>query len=137
MRYPIILEEQPEGGFYAHSPDIPELHTQGDTREEALEEALDGLVTSFEFYFEDEKAVPLPSKVAGEDYVNVPAKTWSKVLILNAMLEQKITRSELARRIHVKKQNINKTLDLNHETKLSTLEKAARALGKSMEISFL
>ncbi|AWX99527.1 antitoxin [Marinomonas primoryensis] len=136
MKYPVTLLAENEGGFSASFEDIPEAFACGETHEEALEDALDALVTAFEFYFEDEKAVPLPSKVTNDDYVTVPATSWAKVLVLNSMVEQNVKRSELARRINVKKQNIKYMLDLRHETKLSTIERAAKALGKNMEVSF-
>ena len=39
-----VFEPQEEGGYYAYAPELPGLHTQGDTLEEAIsnaEEALD------------------------------------------------------------------------------------------------
>ena len=136
MKYPVTLTSEENGGFSVSFADIPEALTCGDDREDALAEALDALVTAFEFYFEDERAIPLPSAVEGEDYVEVPATTWAKVLLLNSMVEQHVKRADLARRIDVKKQNIKYMLDLRHETKMSTLERAAKALGKKMEVSF-
>lgn len=44
-----VFESQPEGGFYAYSPDLPELHTQGDTLEEAVANAEEALA----LYVED------------------------------------------------------------------------------------
>lgn len=37
MNYHVVLEEQEEGGFVAYVPELPGCHTQGETREEALE----------------------------------------------------------------------------------------------------
>ena len=37
MAFHIVLEEQKEGGFVAYVPELPGCHTQGQTREEALE----------------------------------------------------------------------------------------------------
>ncbi len=37
MSLHVILEEAEEGGFIAYVPELPGCHTQGDTREEALE----------------------------------------------------------------------------------------------------
>lgn len=82
MLYPVIIE-QDDSTFMARFPDIPEALTCGDTPEEALAEAQDALLTAFEFYFEDERAVPLPSAIVG-DSVAVPASVWAKVLLLNS-----------------------------------------------------
>jgi antitoxin HicB len=40
-RYSVVLTPQPEGGFTVTSPDMLELITEGDTREEALAMAVD------------------------------------------------------------------------------------------------
>ena len=40
-RVSIVLTPQPEGGYTVASPAVPELVTEGDTREEALAMALD------------------------------------------------------------------------------------------------
>ena len=40
-RFGIVLTPQPEGGYTVTSPDVLDLVTEGDTREEALAMALD------------------------------------------------------------------------------------------------
>ena len=40
-RYSVVLTPQPEGGYTVTSPDMLDLVTEGDTREEALAMALD------------------------------------------------------------------------------------------------
>jgi antitoxin HicB len=39
VRYAVVLEPEPEGGFSVSVPALPEAHTQGDTVEEALDNA--------------------------------------------------------------------------------------------------
>ncbi|PHM48564.1 type II toxin-antitoxin system HicB family antitoxin [Xenorhabdus miraniensis] len=136
MRYPVILEPVAEGGYFVSFPDIPEALTQGDTREEALEMALDALITSFEFYFEDNKKIPLPHPVGqDEDYVEVPLSVASKVLMLNAFVDSKLTQIELANRMGVKKQEVTRIFDLHHSTKIDTVAKAATAIGHQLTLS--
>lgn len=132
MRYPINLQPD-NGGYVVSFPDIPEALTQGDTREEALEMGLDALITAFEFYFEDNQKVPLPGDVAG-DYVDVPLSVASKVLMLNAFIESGLTRVELADRIGIKKQEVNRLIDLQHATKIDAIQRAMKALGKRLEL---
>lgn len=136
MRYPVNLVPAPEGGYVVSFPDIPEALTQGDSREEALDAALGALITAFEFYFEDNEAIPLPSVVAtGDDYVEVPLSVASKMLLLNAFLESKLSQLELAKRIGKPKQEITRLFDLNHATKIDAVQAAAKALGKELAIS--
>lgn len=134
MRYPINLELDPDaGGYFVSFPDIPEALTQGDDREEALTMGLDALVTAFEFYFEDNRRVPLPGDITG-DYVEVPASVAAKVLMLNAFIDSGLTQVELASRMGVKKQEVTRLFDLQHATKIDTVQKAITALGKRLEL---
>jgi antitoxin HicB len=73
MRYPVNLEPDGEGWF-ASFPDIPEALTSGTTIGHALQMAKDALITAMDFYFEDGRAVPLPSPVqAGQYAIDLPA----------------------------------------------------------------
>lgn len=135
MRYPVNLEPD-SGGFFVSFPDIPEALTQGDGREDALSMALDALVTAFEFYFEDNRKVPLPSEVTGE-FVDVPLSVASKVLMLNAFIDSGLTQTELANRMGVKKQEITRLFDLKHATKIDAIQKAMQALGKRLDLQVI
>ncbi|MDA5482166.1 type II toxin-antitoxin system HicB family antitoxin [Yersinia intermedia] len=135
MRYPVNFEHD-ETGWAASFPDIPEAHTGGATKEEALSEALDALVTAFYFYLEDQRPVPMPS-TSGEDFVEVPASVAAKVLLLNVMLSTGTTNAELARRLGTRPQDVQRIVDLGHVTKIDTIETAFKALGKRLEITVL
>lgn len=132
MRYPIKLQSD-SGGYFVSFPDIPEALTQGEDREEAMSMGLDALVTAFEFYFEDERKVPSPGKIIG-DYVEVPASVAAKILLLNEFLDAGLTKTELANRMGVKKQEITRIFDLRHSTKIDTVQKALMVLGRRMEV---
>jgi antitoxin HicB len=57
-KLPLILEPQPEGGFTLTSPLLPELLTECDTVEEALDNARDALAAVLEIYQELSKPLP-------------------------------------------------------------------------------
>lgn len=132
MRYPVNLQPD-SGGYVVSFPDIPEALTQGDTREEALSMAQDALITAFEFYFEDNQAIPMPGEVSG-DFVEVPLSVASKVLLLNAFVESGLTRVELAERVGIKKQEVNRLIDLQHATKIDAIQRAMNALGRQLDV---
>lgn len=135
MRYPVNLSKADEGGFFVEFPDIPEALTQGETKEEAMVNALDALVTAFEFYFEDGEEIPEPG-IIKEDYVELPLSVEAKILMLNAFVESKLTQSELAARMDVKKQEVTRLFDLKHSTKIDTIQKAVNSLGHRMELKY-
>lgn len=135
MRYPAMFQPAPEGGYTITFRDIPEAITQGDSIEEARAMAADALLTSMDFYFEDQRQVPKPSKAwAGEELVELPPSVWAKVLLLNEMLAQKVRPSELARRIGSKPQTVTRLLDLHHATKIDELARALGTLGKRLDL---
>lgn len=137
MQYPVMIKKDGDG-FLAKFPDIPEALTGGDTREETLKLAQDALITAFEFYFEDQRLVPEPSKAKkGQALVHVPASVWAKVLLLNTMLSENVTQAELARRMGTRKQEMQRIINLHHPTKIDQLDNALLALGKEIYMSVL
>lgn len=135
LTYPAKIT--PDGrGFLVQFPDVPEALTQGRTREHALKLAADALRTAMDFYFEDARPVPMPSRVKrGQVGIELPASVAAKVLLLNTMLEQKVTPAELARRLHTSPQSVNRLVDLGHATKIDTVADALRAMGRHMELA--
>ena len=58
FKVPLILTAQPEGGFTVTSPVLPELLTEGDTIEEAVENVHDALEAVIEIYEDLKKPLP-------------------------------------------------------------------------------
>jgi antitoxin HicB len=134
MFYPARFEPADEGGFVVTFRDIPEAITQGDTELEALEMAADVLISAMDFYFEDRRAVPLPSEAeTGEQLIEVPASVAAKVLLLNELVSAGISNAELAHRMGTRPQEVQRIVDLSHATKIDTVAKAISALGKHLE----
>jgi antitoxin HicB len=135
LRYPALFE--PDGsGFVVSFRDIPEALTQGETLGEARAMAADALLTAMDFYFEDRRPVPSPSKAKkGEELVALPPSVSAKILLLNEMIAQGVTPSELARRLNTRPQDVNRIMLLNHATKIDTIAQALSVLGKQLEIS--
>lgn len=57
-RLPLTLSPQPEGGFTVTSTLLPELVTEGDTFEEALENVRDALAAVAELYEDTGRELP-------------------------------------------------------------------------------
>jgi antitoxin HicB len=136
MKYPAKFIAAAEGGFVVTFRDIPEAITQGDTEEEAFDMARDVLLSAMDFYFDDKRTVPPPSKPRrGERLIPLPLSAAAKVLLLNEMLVQHVGPSELARRLGVSPQAVNRLVNLAHPTKIDTVEDAMGALGKHLELT--
>jgi len=132
--YPVNLRK--DGKFVLVTfPDIPEAITQGKDRTEALAMAREALEISMDFYFENHRPVPMPSKPKrGQAVVELPLSVAAKVLLLNEMLRQKVRPIDLARRIGTTKQEVNRLTDLKHATKIDRIDTALRALGKRLTL---
>lgn len=136
LNYPYILTPDSNGTFLVTFPDIPEAAAVGEDEETAAIEALDGLLCALDGYFDDRRPIPLPSMPKdGQDTVSLPALETAKVLLLNEMLAQGVRKAEMARRLDVHMPQIDRLLDLRHNTKIDFLEKAAAKLGRKLNIS--
>ena len=70
MRFTVVLEQEPDKGFVASVPALPGCVSQGDTREDALQNIREAI----ELYLEDcrESGDPIPSE-SGREFVEIDA----------------------------------------------------------------
>ncbi|HEX4007758.1 MAG TPA: type II toxin-antitoxin system HicB family antitoxin [Acidobacteriaceae bacterium] len=136
LAYPVRLTPDREsGGYVVNFPDIPEALTQGETVEEALQQAQDALETALDFYFDERRAVPMPSRPKrGQRTVALPISIEAKILLLNEMTRQGVRPADLARRLKTSPQAINRLVNLKYATRIDSVAEALEALGKTLEI---
>jgi antitoxin HicB len=139
LAFPVKLTHDKESaGFVVTFPDIPEAITQGETVEEAMAMAQDALETALDFYFDDRRPVPIPSRPKrGQRLVSLPLSIEAKVLLLNEMVRQRVRPAELARRMRTSPQAVNRLVNLRYVSKIDGIAGAMAALGKSLEIQAL
>ena len=132
--YPVNLRK--DGKFVLVTfPDIPEAITQGSNRVHALEMGKEALELAMEFYFEENRRIPMPSQPKrGQPVIELSPSVAAKVLLLNEMLRQNVRPVELARRIGTTKQEVNRLTNLRHSTKIDRIDEALRALGKRLYV---
>ena len=136
MKYPIDLRLDTNGQLLITFPDIPEAATAADTEEEAMAQAIDALESALDFYFDERRLVPLPSRVKrGQAFVDLPATVAAKAMLHNELLTTGVKKAELARRMKMAAPNVERIFHAKHRTKFETLEAAFAALGKKLEIS--
>ena len=135
LDFPIVLRRQPEGGYLVTFPDIPEAVTQADDAGVALQRAVEALETALSFYVDERRPLPvagMPKR--GQRTVRPSALECAKLGVYQAMLEQGIRKSELARRLGWHLPQVDRLFDLQHASRLDQIECAARALGKRIEV---
>jgi antitoxin HicB len=135
LAYPAKFAPAEEGGFVVTFRDIPEAITQGESVENAQARATDALITALDFYFEDRREVPAPSRARrGERLIGLPASVSAKVLLLNEMVRQRVRPIDLARRMKVTPQEVTRLTDVRHRTRIDSIEQALRVLGKHLTV---
>lgn len=135
MFYPARFEQE-EGGYTVTFRDLPEAITCAANEEEAMKMAEDVLLSTVEVYIEMERAFPAPSEIeAGEKTVTLADSVYAKVLIHNAMLEQKLTKASLARLTGIRPPEIQRILDPHHATKIDTISGVLAVMGRPLVLS--
>jgi antitoxin HicB len=135
LNYPVVLEAAAEGGFVVTFPDVPEAITQGDDEAEALLRAVDALETALEFYTADGADLPKASKPRrGQRTVRPCAQACLALVIYQAMCDDGVRKSELARRLGWHMPQVDRVLDMRHATRLAQAEAALAALGRSLSV---
>lgn len=136
LNYPITLTPDTNGTLLVSFTDFPEANSVGDSMDHALTEAVDALITSLEFYFDERQPVPLPSTpTPGQQTVALPALETAKVLLWNEMQRKNLRKADLARMLNVHQPQIDRLFDLRHSSKLDFVEQAALALGRRLAIT--
>ena len=65
FKIPLVLAPQPGGGYVVTSPLLPELHTEGETADEAVANVQDALAAVVELY--EDLGRPLPQNAVVAD----------------------------------------------------------------------
>lgn len=128
LTYPVDLLEDGDT-VMASLPDLPGCRTYGETREEALERAVDAALTLITALVKDREEVPGGSPADGRPVVCLPLQAELKVQLYRAMRAHGIGQSDLAERLNKSQKEVWRLLDLTHASKLDQIEAAFAALG--------
>ena len=138
MVYPVRLTPDTiDGGFTVTCRDFPEAITQGETILQSVHEASDAIEEAIASRMKRGADIPVPSrKKLGEHMATVPLSTSLKAVLYQAMREDNISKSELARRIGVDEKEVRRMLDPRYPSKTPGLERALLCLGRSVVAEF-
>ena len=75
-KIPLVLIPQPEGGYTVTSPLLPELVTEGDSLDEALENVKDALATVIELYQDLGRSLPQNTQI-----LDVNSPVWLETVV--------------------------------------------------------
>jgi antitoxin HicB len=134
LQYGIKLEPDDNGTLLATCPDLPGMVTFGEGRLDALGRAVGAIEEWIAAAINDGRDVPRPKRHPGLDIVALPAMTALKVELYRAVREAGISRAELTRRLHWKRESVDRLFRLDHASRLPQIEAAARVLKKNVDI---
>jgi len=135
LSYPVKMTRDTNGTILVTAPDFPEVATFGVDTADALLRAVDAIATAIQGRISDGEEVPRPSMPKQrQKSVALPALLWAKLELYRAMRQTGMRKADLARRLKVHPPQIDRLLDLDHDSRLDQIEKAARAMGRELHI---
>jgi antitoxin HicB len=137
LRYPADIKQDTEGkDWVVRFPDLKGTNTGALSLDEALSEAADCLGSRLAQLLADRKPVPEPSAPRGRQrLIAVPFWIAPKIALYQAMREQGVSNTELARRLKVGETVVRRMLDPDHATRAARLEAALLAVGKRLYVA--
>lgn len=135
--YPAKIEEE-EGFFTVTFRDIPFALTDGESYEDALEEAIDCLGEVLASCILDNEEIPLPSQAEGGEVLITPlALIAAKSALYIAARESGLNKTTLAKKLNVSEGVGRRLLNPQYQTKIVNIDKALKTMGKRMVISMV
>jgi antitoxin HicB len=134
LHYGVKLSKDTNRTILAEVPDVPGAITFGDDRAEALARVVDAIETVLLGHMADRREIPLPRPGRRGPFVTLPALTEAKLALYTEMRAAKVGKAELARRLNWHLPQVDRLLDLRHNSRLDQLEAAFRVLGKQISV---
>ena len=135
FQYPVVLTTAEEGGYVVTCRNLPQLITQGEDQQEALEQAADAMDEVFATYMIEGIDFPEPSKARRREHlVAPPAETMAKAALYIAMRQAGISKMQLAKQLGVDEKEVRRLLDPHYGSKLPRIAQAINLLGQRLVI---
>ena len=130
--YPYTVFQSEDGAWQVRFPDVPEALTEGDTEADAHALATDALLAALGGLVKMRRDIPGPSAPDARPVVIVPMLQSAKLALYQAMREDGLNNVTLARKLDLLEGEVRRMIDLDHQTRIGTLEKALLQLGKQI-----
>ena len=133
LEYPIELQDD-DASVLATSVDFPELATFGEDRTDAESHALDALQEAIAARIHDRRDIP-SSSAGGNVRITLPTLTAVKVILYQGMRDQGISKTDLARRLGWHLPQVDRVLNVNHNSRLDQMDAALQAIGRRLQVT--
>jgi antitoxin HicB len=139
FRYAGIFEACPDipGSYTVTIPDVPEVVTQGEGLADAKEMAADALELILSSYIEKGRGLPTAKARKGRNghWIVPSALAQIKLALYVEFRKARISKADLARKMGIAKQQVDRLFDLQHSSRVEQIELPFSALGKVIAIS--
>ena len=134
LHYPVILKKDGDT-LLVTAPDFPEMATFGENKADALVRAADAIATAIQGRISDREKIPKPSHAKrGQAYVHLSTLIAAKLALYELMIKTDTRKADLVRKLGIHAPQVDRLLDLDHDSRLDQIDNAVRALGKELEI---
>ena len=139
LSYPAKIEKKTDDGdyYFVSFRDIANCFTQGETWQEAYDNAQDVLGFMLQDYVEDETTFPLPSKMRQDEVMVEPLPEFCAPLLLyHARIQRRLSQAQVAKTLGISRQRY---FDIEHGKNLTmkTFSRSAQAIGFKPNIGFV
>ncbi|MGG4662089.1 type II toxin-antitoxin system HicB family antitoxin [Providencia vermicola] len=125
-----------EGAFEINFYDFPDIQGVTFCKDDVELEAEEVLLATLSELVTSRKAIPLPQERTESAFpVYLPILVCLKVALHNAMLDTKTLRVDLARKMNINAQQIERLLDVHYASKIEMLEQALYLLDYEAKVT--
>lgn len=126
----------PEGGYTVEFPSLPGAATQGESKEEALEMAVDCLRTHLRGLITANADLPAAHRPAHGRLIPIalPALETAKVELYRIFRASGLKKAHMAARLGIPRTHVDRLFNLDHASRLNQIEAAFRVLGKTLVV---
>lgn len=138
LAYPVRFHHAEEGGFWVQGVEpMSNVLTQGDTLEDAEAMAKEALTGILESMLDDNIPIPKPAAIKGKDIhlIEPEPEVVTPILLKWAREEANLTQGELANRLGITYQAVQKLERSSANPTIKTLARVAKALGRELRVA--
>lgn len=137
IAYPVRFNEAEEGGFWAEGVGpLKGVFTEGETLAEVRNNAREAITLFLEVLLDEGKPIPRPEPAAeGAELIAPFPDVMAPILLRWAREEEGLTQGQLATKLGITQQAVQKLERSGANPSIKTLVKVARALGRELDIA--
>jgi antitoxin HicB len=135
--YEIKLDMDDNESFAVTVPEFPEVTTFGANQEEACRNALKAIEEAIAARIAGGEDIPHPlPRTKGKGwFAELPVLTYLKAGLYMVSRETGVTRAELARKMGVHREQVDRLFRIDHKSRMDQVEAAAEALGVPLRVN--